>query len=127
MPHQCVRCNKFYEDGSSEIISGCPCGARLFFYIKPEKYEEIKKRQERKLTKLESFQIEQDIFTMLGVEPDHPVVLDFEVVNVISPGKYEIDVVRLFQGKPLIFKVEEGKYVIDLPGTFAKMKDRQRR
>jgi predicted nucleic acid-binding Zn-ribbon protein len=107
-------------------MSGCPCGARLFFYIKPEKLEEMKRQEARKLTKLESFQIEQDIFTMLGVQPDHPVVLDFEVVNVISPGKYEIDVVRLFQGKPLIFKVEDGKYVIDLPGTFQKLKAQRR-
>ena len=31
MPHQCVRCNKFYDDGSIEIIKGCTCGGRLFF------------------------------------------------------------------------------------------------
>ena len=42
MPHQCVRCNKFYEDGAQEILEGCSCGARLFFYIKKEKLEETK-------------------------------------------------------------------------------------
>ena len=34
MPHQCVRCNTIYSDGASEILKGCSCGARLFFYIK---------------------------------------------------------------------------------------------
>jgi len=23
MPHQCVRCNTFYDDGSAEILKGC--------------------------------------------------------------------------------------------------------
>ena len=34
MPHQCVRCNTMYPDGAQEILKGCSCGARLFFYIK---------------------------------------------------------------------------------------------
>ena len=30
MPHQCVRCNTFYDDGSNVILKGCSCGGRLF-------------------------------------------------------------------------------------------------
>ena len=39
MPHQCVRCNTFYEDGSKAILAGCSCGGKLFFYVKKEKLE----------------------------------------------------------------------------------------
>jgi predicted nucleic acid-binding Zn-ribbon protein len=126
MPHQCVRCKKLYDDGSGEIIRGCSCGGKLFFYIKQEKLDELRNREEKKLTREESMQVEQDIMQMIGAKTDEPVILDFESVNVISPGKYEIDVVSLFQGKPLIFKVEDGKYVIDLPQTFGTLRSRRR-
>ena len=42
MPHQCVRCNTFYDDGSQEILNGCKCGGKLFFYIKKERLDEAK-------------------------------------------------------------------------------------
>jgi len=42
MPHQCVRCNTFYDDGAKEILHGCSCGARLFFYVRKEKLEKAK-------------------------------------------------------------------------------------
>ena len=41
MPHQCVRCNTFYEDGARELLKGCSCDGKLFFYIKKEKLDEM--------------------------------------------------------------------------------------
>ncbi|MBM3247734.1 hypothetical protein FJZ17_04330, partial [Candidatus Pacearchaeota archaeon] len=44
--------------------------------------------------------------------------LDLESIRVLGPGKFEIDVVNLFSKKrPLIYKLEEGKYIIDLAST----------
>ena len=41
-----------------------------------------------------------------------------EVVTLTGAGKFEIDLVNLFNKKrPLIYKVEEGKYIIDLAST----------
>jgi predicted nucleic acid-binding Zn-ribbon protein len=37
---------------------------------------------------------------------------------MLKPGKFEIDLVDLFRGKPLVFKLEEGKYIIDIASTF---------
>ena len=125
MPHQCVRCNTFYDDGASEILKGCSCGGRLFFYIKKEKLEEAKKEAENiKLTVNEKKQIEKDIFDLVGqeIDKDQPVVLDLESIKVLKPGKYELDLVHLFKGEPLIFKLEEGKYMIDLVRSFKKVK-----
>ena len=125
MPHQCVRCNTFYEDGSANILKGCSCGGRLFFFIRKEKLEEARKELAKTLTPEAKQQIEQDVYDMIGNNNnDLPVVLDFESIRVVSPGKYEIDLVQLFKGEPLIFKLEEGKYVIDLPETFQRMKKR---
>ena len=89
MPHQCVRCNTFYEDGATEIINGCKCGGRLFFYIKKEKLEQAQKiAQEIKLTQTEKEQIEKDVFDLVGseIDKDEPVVLDLEAIRVLKPG-----------------------------------------
>src|SRR3989338_6290786 len=121
MPHQCVRCNIFYDDGAKEILEGCPCGARLFFYIKKEKLEAARKEiKELKLTQDDKKQIEEDVYELIGVEQpeDIPVILDFEAIRVLRPGKYELDLVTLFKGEPLIVKLEEGKYFIDVAETF---------
>jgi len=40
MPHRCVRCAKMYEDGAEEILKGCSCGAKLFFFVKKKNLEE---------------------------------------------------------------------------------------
>ena len=127
MPHQCVRCNIFYEDGAKEILGGCPCGGRLFFYIRKNKIEQAKKiAQEVKLSSKEKEQIEKDVFDLVGseVDKDQPVVLDLEAIRVVRPGRYELDLVHLFKGDPLIFKLEEGKYMIDLIETFKRMKEK---
>lgn len=130
MPHQCVRCNTFYEDGAEEILKGCSCGGRLFFYIKKEKLKEAQKLSEDiKLTQKDKEQIEKDVFDLVGqeIDKDQPVVLDMESIRVLKPGKYELDLVHLFKGEPLIFKLEEGKYMIDLVESFKKLKEEKKK
>lgn len=123
MPHQCIRCSKLYDDGASEILSGCSCGARLFFFIKKEKLEESRKEIQQTLNAVDKIKVEQDVLNMVGVQEDSlPVILDFESVRVLKPGKYELDLTHLFQQDPLIFKLADGKYIIDVAGTFQKMK-----
>ena len=125
MPHQCVRCGTMYDDGASEIMKGCSCGARLFFFIKKEKLE--KAQQELQLSEQEKKQIEEDIFDLVGsqIDQDKPVVLDIEAIKVLKPGQYELDLVHLFKGEPLIVKMEEGKYMIDLVNSFNNLKKKK--
>jgi uncharacterized protein len=123
MPHQCVRCGTFYEDGAKEILEGCSCGGKLFFFIKKEKLEQARKAEElTKLTEKEKIEIENDVMDLIGTDIDKnkPVILDFEAVRVIKPGKYEIDLVSLFRKEPLIFRIEDGKYYIDIKQSFKK-------
>ena len=122
MPHQCVRCNSFYEDKAPAVISGCSCGGKLFFYIKKEKLERIKAMTQN-LTPSEKVQIEQDVMEIVGSEDeDEPVVLDLETIRIAKPGHYELDLVQLFKKEPLIYKIDEGKYFIDLIRSFKEAK-----
>ena len=63
--------------------------------------------------------VEKEIREMAGIiDEEVPVILDIESVRVAGSGKFEIDIVNLFNKKrPLIYKVEEGKYIIDLSST----------
>ena len=122
MPHQCVRCSSLYLDGAQEILRGCSCGGRLFFFIKQKQIEEGKELLSN-LTVEEKKHIEEDVAEILHLkheEEDAPVVLDIEAIRVLKPGKYELDLVHLFKKDPLIIKLDEGKYVIDLPQLFKK-------
>ncbi|MEA3429780.1 MAG: Zn-ribbon containing protein [Nanoarchaeota archaeon] len=128
MPHQCVRCNRFYEDGANEILKGCKCGAKLFFFVKKEQVEAAKEISTN-LSKKEKQQIENDVYDIIGQDKrkeDAPVVLDLESIRILKPGKFEIDLVHLFQkGQPLVYKLEEGKYMIDIVTSLKKLFDKK--
>lgn len=122
MPHQCTRCGHVYPDAAEEILKGCNCGSRFFYYIRQEKLDLLKREIKEVMNELEKAdkdQIEKDIRELTGIkEADEPVILDLESVRVIKPGKFEIDIVNLFsKNRPLIYKLGEGKYVIDLASS----------
>ena len=120
MPHQCIHCSKMYPDGSEEVLHGCICGSHFFFYIKDEQFEKLKQENTVliELKTEEKIKVEKDVREMIGVEEEEPVILDLESVRVLKPGKFEIDIVNLFRkDRPLIYKLEEGKYIIDLAST----------
>jgi len=61
MPHQCLKCGTIFDDGSPELLKGCPdCGGNRFFYTKEplseeqrtEIQEEIGKDLQEQLTDL---------------------------------------------------------------------------
>lgn len=122
MPHQCVKCSKIIPLGSKELLDGCSnCGGRFFFYIKQEQLEKIKNKI-IEIPEKEKSVIEKDIREIVGItDEETPVILDLESVRVMGEGKFEIDIVNVFNKKrPLIYKLEEGKYIIDLASTLNK-------
>jgi predicted nucleic acid-binding Zn-ribbon protein len=119
MPHQCVKCSHIIPIGSKELLEGCSnCGGHFFFYIKEEQLQKIKETP-IEIPKEEKETIEKDIREMAGiVDEDTPVILDLESVRATGSGKFEIDLVNLFnKNRPLIYKLEEGRYIIDLAST----------
>jgi uncharacterized protein len=128
MPHQCVRCSTLYDDGSEVILKGCTnCTCKMFFFIKKEALENNKVNLN--LSRKDQEQIEKDVYDIIGenVDRDKPIVLDLESIKITEPGKYEVDLVGLFSGKPVVYKLEEGKYVIDLAESFrALMKPKKK-
>lgn len=116
MPYECVRCGRIYEE-SSVMIKGCKCGSRFFYFFKEKPKEEV-----ITLSKEEIKEIEKQIEDIIEIPKDKPVILDIESIKAIKPGKFEIDLVKLFKKHPIIFKIEDGKYIIDIASTFQLMK-----
>jgi len=119
MPYRCVHCSAIYKDGSQEVLSGCSnCRSRFFFYIKEEKLKQMmeNKMSELELNDEEKEQIEEDVREIAGIKDEEaPVFLDFESVRVLKPGKYLLDLQKLFSmGKPRVYQLEDGKYIVDL-------------
>jgi predicted nucleic acid-binding Zn-ribbon protein len=128
MPHRCVRCGTVYDDGSEEILKGCSCGAKLFFFVKKKDLEESGEIVEN-LSDDEKKQIEEDVCELVGVNPEEeiPVVLDLESIRIMKPGKFELDLVNLFnRDKPLVYKLEEGKYYVDISESFKRNADEKK-
>ena len=119
MPYKCVHCSSLYEDGSKEVLEGCSnCKSKFFFYIKQEKLAEIEKEKEKspELSITEKKQIEKDVRDIVGAQnEDIPIFLDFESIKILKPGKYLLDLPKLFAiEKPRVYQLENGKYIVDL-------------
>lgn len=127
MPNQCIHCSEIYPDGAKQVLEGCSkCRSRFFFYLTDEKLQKIRGQKEEAplldLSAEDKKNIEEDIREITGIqEIDAPVILDLETVKVTSPGKYLLDIPNLFsKERPLVYKLEDGKYVIDLSSTIKK-------
>ncbi|MCU0641991.1 MAG: hypothetical protein MUF61_00195 [archaeon] len=129
MAYKCVHCSAVYGDYSSEVINGCSkdgCKSKFFFYIRDEKLREIEKKKEAepKFTSSEKKQMEKDVRDIAGIRDEEmPVFLDFESIRIMKPGKYLLDLQKLFDiKKPRVYQLEDGKYVVDLAATIAGVK-----
>jgi len=58
MPHQCLKCGKIFEEGSPELLKGCPvCGGNRFFYTK----KPLDEKEREKISE----EIGKDLYTQL--------------------------------------------------------------
>jgi predicted nucleic acid-binding Zn-ribbon protein len=122
MAHQCVHCKRILPSATKELLDGCAeCGGHFFFYIRDEQMAQIKENP-IEIPQEEKKVVEQDIREMAGITDEKaPVILDLESVRAVGSGKFEIDIANLFRkDRPLIYKLEEGKYIIDLASTLSK-------
>ena len=125
--HQCVKCGRMFEDASNELLKGCSdCGGRFFFFIRKERLEQT--RQVIKDLSIEQKQdIEKDAMEIIGnADNDMPIILDLASIEILEPGKFDLDLVKLFKKDPLVYKLEEGKYIIDVAETFKREKEKKK-
>jgi predicted nucleic acid-binding Zn-ribbon protein len=128
MPHQCVHCGHIYPTASKELLEGCKCGGHFFYFVKEENINTLKE-ETAQLTKQDKQEIEEDIREIIGLKEDEdiPVVLDFEAIHIPEPGKFEIDLINLLKKDPLVYRLEEGRYIIDVASSFQIEKENKKK
>jgi predicted nucleic acid-binding Zn-ribbon protein len=65
MPHQCLKCGKVFEEGSAQLLKGCPnCGGNRFFFTK----EPLDENERQKITEEVGQDINSAIMEMMETE-----------------------------------------------------------
>jgi len=122
MHHKCVKCGKVYEHASEEILSGCICGSKLFYFVKNGLNAPLKKTVMTNAGDVD----EVEYFYELDDETNHELIaFDIEAVRVKSSGKYEIDLNSLMNNNGLIYSYGEGKYSVDIDSNMKQLKKKR--
>jgi hypothetical protein len=67
MPHQCLKCGRVFEEGSSELLRGCPdCGGNRFFFTK----EPLDEEERNSITREVGKDINSVIIDLMGGDRD---------------------------------------------------------
>ena len=71
MPHQCLKCGLVFEEGSAQLLKGCPdCGGNRFFFTK----EPLNETQRNEITEKVGKDINTAIMELMGNQQEE--VLD---------------------------------------------------
>ena len=70
MPHQCLKCGKIFEEGSSQLLKGCPdCSGNRFFFTK----EPLNEKQRNEITEKVGKDINSAIMELMGSQEDEVI------------------------------------------------------
>ena len=70
MPHQCLKCGKIFEEGSSQLLRGCPdCQGNRFFFTK----EPLNEEERSAITEQAGKDINTAIMELIGDQGDNIV------------------------------------------------------
>ncbi|MCJ7571382.1 MAG: Zn-ribbon domain-containing protein [Candidatus Thermoplasmatota archaeon] len=79
MPHQCLKCGKIFEQGSTQLLKGCSeCGGNRFFYTK----EPLDEKQRQKITEEVGKDINETLIEIMGSEGEKIVDKSGKWVNI---------------------------------------------
>lgn len=106
-------------------MNGCTCGARVFLFLRRiegrSEEEIIEELRSQELEKSDIEWLDKKLGRKLEKE-DKTVHLDVENLLRLGKGKYRLNVASLMKGEPLVFKVRDGVYYIDIPYSMRQKK-----
>jgi uncharacterized protein len=111
MAHTCAKCGKVYPDSSAEILRGCSCGGRKFYFERPD-------AQKRSITTTLQEQEPRAAEESPAV-PEKPVREDrfsrVESIRILGPGTYELNIEKMAESDDRVVGLgTEGSYAVDL-------------
>lgn len=126
MPHKCARCERIYDSNAKELLAGCPCGSRLFLFLRDKpgiaKEEAVKELKTKKLKESDLQWIDKQFGDRMAKKGT--IRLDVENMTRVEEGKFTLDIASLMSGKPIVVRADEGVYYIDIPYAMKPKKKR---
>ncbi len=116
MPHKCTNCEQIFEDGSGDILNGCPnCGWNKFLYVPAKPATETETDAEDTDAEIQSDKVGEEKETV----PD----MEVESIRILEKGSYELNLESLLEREEIIMSMkEDGRYLVHLPSVFEKSK-----
>jgi uncharacterized protein len=116
MPHKCTKCGREFEDGSTEILKGCPsCGGKKFLYVShDERHQDV--LEEKSISQI----AEETKQEVLEVAPPAAgsgteVYKRVESIRIVGPGSYELNLEKMAETSEVVIAIgKEGRYAVDI-------------
>jgi predicted nucleic acid-binding Zn-ribbon protein len=107
MVHICAGCGRVYPDSSEEILKGCSCGGKKFYFERPgtqrKRAAPAPPAPEPEPEPEEAGTDENDRFDRV------------ESIRIIAPGTYELNIEKMAQSDERVVGLgQEGSYALDL-------------
>ena len=111
MVHICAGCGKVYPDSSEEILKGCSCGGKKFYFERPE--------ARRRAAHPSIPAVEPEPVPPPCAEPVTETEADrfdrVESIRIIAPGTYELNIEKMARSDERVVGLgTEGSYALDL-------------
>ncbi len=106
MCHQCIKCGCSYPEDSKEILQGCSCGGKAFYFVRDPNLTDYTK------TSFEVVDFEHRDLDETRLEG--PMGNIESIDNNVSSNCTLIDVDELLHKKEIIFSPEDGKYALNV-------------
>ncbi|MDI6718925.1 MAG: Zn-ribbon domain-containing protein [Methanomicrobiales archaeon] len=113
MPHKCTTCGREFEDGSTEILKGCPsCGGKKFLYVREsERHRDV--LEEKPVSALAE-EGREEVLEVRG-EREANYFDRVESIRILGPGSYELNIEKLAKSDEVVVGIgQEGKYMVDI-------------
>lgn len=122
MPHKCTKCGREFEDGSTEILRGCPsCGGKKFLYIgESTRHDDV--LEEKTIEEIAAETGEEELEVKGAPSPARTAEENridcydrVESIRIVGPGSYELNIEKLARDDEMVVGLgKDGQYVVDI-------------
>ncbi len=109
MVHICAGCGKVYPDSSEDILRGCSCGGKKFYFERPEA------RRKRSVPATPAPEPEPVPVPDEAAGDESDQFDRVESIRIIAPGTYELNIEKMAKTDERVVGLGgEGSYALDL-------------
>ena len=128
MPHKCTKCGREFQDGSTEILKGCPsCGSKKFLYVR-EAHRHRDVLEEKTITEIAKETKEEVLEVVETPETPADPRGRVESIRILAPGSYELNLKKLAETGEMVVGVgKDASYLVDIPSMGKKDEKKEKK